>query len=166
MADINKTIEEMIRRDFEESLRNVGIVTSADAYMDINSYPCRPYSISFNTRETIHIKKVIYNPPATIILWSDDTKTVAKCNQDDEYSPEAGFAICVAKKYRNNYYKDLNKSIIITQDQWDDYYREYKTSIGERRVNLSRVNHLDIDDKFAIVNLVPVKDFSKLRKNR
>ena len=45
------------------------------------------------------IKKVIYHKPATIILWNDGTKTVAKCDDVDKYDPEIGFKICVAKKF-------------------------------------------------------------------
>lgn len=126
-----------------------------------------PIEIEVNIEEVmnwIKIKKVIYNPPATIVFWDDNTKTVAKCNDSDCYSPEAGFAICVAKKYRKNYYKDLNNSIVITQEQWDEYYESYKSLIGDKRINLSRVNHLDIDDKFAISRLLPIKDMDKLKK--
>lgn len=46
----------------------------------------------------IYIRKVIYNRPATIVFWSDDTKTVAKCHGDDIYSPETGLVICCLKK--------------------------------------------------------------------
>lgn len=44
------------------------------------------------------IKKVIYNDPATIILWSDGTKTVVKCMEDEDYDPEKGFMAAVTKK--------------------------------------------------------------------
>ena len=44
------------------------------------------------------IKKVIYNPPATIILWNDGTKTTSKCEYGDVYSKEMGFMLCVLKK--------------------------------------------------------------------
>lgn len=47
-------------------------------------------------------KKVIFNPPATIILWDDGTKTVVKCSEDDEYSKETGIALCFMKKYMGN----------------------------------------------------------------
>jgi len=50
------------------------------------------------TREAVGIKKVIYNPPATIVLWTDGTKTVAKCEDVDFYDKEKGFLICVIKK--------------------------------------------------------------------
>lgn len=44
------------------------------------------------------IKKVIYNDPATIIFWSDGTKTIVKCMEDEEYDPEKGFMAAVTKK--------------------------------------------------------------------
>lgn len=44
------------------------------------------------------IKKVIYNDPATIIVWSDGTKTIVKCMEDEDYDPEKGFMAAVTKK--------------------------------------------------------------------
>ena len=48
------------------------------------------------------IVKVIYNPPATIILWEDETKTVVKCCETDIYDSEKGFAMAVIKKLCGN----------------------------------------------------------------
>lgn len=48
------------------------------------------------------IKKVIFNDPATIVLWDDGTKTVVKCQDGDEYSKEQGLALCIAKKHLGN----------------------------------------------------------------
>lgn len=48
------------------------------------------------------IERVIFNPPATIVLWEDGTKTVVKCNECDEYSPEHGLALCIAKRAFGN----------------------------------------------------------------
>lgn len=48
------------------------------------------------------IRKVIYNPPATIIFWEDETKTVVKCCETDIYDPEKGFAMAVIKKLCGN----------------------------------------------------------------
>lgn len=42
-------------------------------------------------------KQVIYNPPATICLWPDGTKTVVKCHDGDTYSREFGLLACIAK---------------------------------------------------------------------
>ena len=53
-----------------------------------------------NTLEfsNIYITKVLYNNPATIVFWSDGTKTVSKCSGNDIYSKETGLAICLAKR--------------------------------------------------------------------
>ena len=34
------------------------------------------------------ITNVIFNNPATIVFWSDGTKTVVKCDERDEFYPE------------------------------------------------------------------------------
>lgn len=44
------------------------------------------------------VKQVIFNPPATIVLWADGTKTVVKCSQNDIFDPEKGLAMAIAKK--------------------------------------------------------------------
>lgn len=50
------------------------------------------------------IKDVIFNDPATIVFWTDGTKTIVKCqkNTGDVYSKEAGLAMAIAKKAYGN----------------------------------------------------------------
>lgn len=48
------------------------------------------------------IKDVIFNDPATIVMWLDGSKTVVKCQPGDTYSEELGLAMCIAKKYYGN----------------------------------------------------------------
>ena len=48
------------------------------------------------------IKDVIFNAPATIVKWSDGSKTVVKCQEGDTYNPELGLAMCVVKKCCGN----------------------------------------------------------------
>ena len=58
------------------------------------------------------IKNVIFNDPATIVFWDDGTKTVVKCQDDDEFDPEKGLAMAIVKKaYGNkgNYCNKLKK---------------------------------------------------------
>lgn len=56
----------------------------------------------------VFITKVIYNKPATIVFWSDNTKTVSKCAEADEYNKEAGLLMCFMKKMlSNDYVHDL-----------------------------------------------------------
>lgn len=60
------------------------------------------------------IKDVIFNDPATIVFWSDGTKTIVKCQKDtgDVYSKETGLAMAIAKKAygnRSNFNDILNR---------------------------------------------------------
>lgn len=48
------------------------------------------------------IKQVIFNNPATVVLWSDGTKTVVKCSENDTFDPEIGLAMAICKKAFGN----------------------------------------------------------------
>ena len=48
------------------------------------------------------IKNVIFNEPATIIIWKDGTKTVVKCQEGEGYDPEKGLAMAISKKALGN----------------------------------------------------------------
>ena len=61
-----------------------------------------------NVNRLPQIKKVIYNDPATIILWADGTKTVVQCQKGDDYDPEKGLAMAIAKKALGNTSRKLN----------------------------------------------------------
>ena len=47
-------------------------------------------------------ERVIYNDPATVVIWDDGTKTVAICQEDDVYDRREGFLLCCAKKLMGN----------------------------------------------------------------
>ena len=55
------------------------------------------------------IKNVIFNDPATIVFWGDGTKTVVKCQDGDEFDPEKGLAMAIAKKAYGNKGSYCNK---------------------------------------------------------
>lgn len=50
---------------------------------------------------SMDIERVIFNDPATIVIWKDGTKTVVKC-RNEQYDPEKGLAMAIAKKARGN----------------------------------------------------------------
>lgn len=60
------------------------------------------------------IKDVIFNNPATIVFWEDGTKTVVKA-ENEEFDPEKGLAMAIAKKALGNSY---------------DYYDNFKKYVG------------------------------------
>ena len=59
----------------------------------------------------VDVQKVIYNNPATIVMWSDGTKTVVRCQEGDEYDRRTGLLLCFAKKLFGNTgkYNDVMK---------------------------------------------------------
>lgn len=52
--------------------------------------------------QTFNVKDIIFNYPATIVIWDDNTKTVVKCSEEDEFSKEKGIALCFMKKAMGN----------------------------------------------------------------
>lgn len=59
---------------------------------------------------TAAIKDVIFAPPATIVYWSDGSKTVVKCSEKDVFDPEKGLVMAIAKRCGGNkgsYYKEI-----------------------------------------------------------
>lgn len=96
-------ISEIKNRDmtpYEESMHNVALMIA----------------MMFGVREerTIpQITKVIFNKPATIVFWSDGTKTVVQA-QDEAFDKEKGLAMAIAKKAmgnRGNYFDEFKKWI-------------------------------------------------------
>lgn len=64
------------------------------------------------TMTAASIKNVIFNPPATIVFWTDGSKTVVKCNAKNEFDPEKGLAMAIAKRCAGNsddFYKEIKK---------------------------------------------------------
>lgn len=59
----------------------------------------------------VEIKNVIFNPPATIVFWADNSKTVVKA-ENEAFDPEKGLAMAITKKAlgnKGNYYETFKK---------------------------------------------------------
>ena len=57
-----------------------------------------------------YIVKVIFNDPATIVLWSNGEKTVVKCGDGEIFDPEKGLAMAIVKYVygnKGNYYNAI-----------------------------------------------------------
>lgn len=62
-------------------------------------------------RKVPGIKRVIFNDPATIVFWSDNTKTIVKA-ENEIFDAEKGLAMAITKKAlgnKSNYYNELKK---------------------------------------------------------
>lgn len=64
------------------------------------------------------IKKVIFNPPATIIFWKDSSKTVVKCD-GEAFDPEKGMAMAISRKVLGDSYDYYN-----VFEKWCKKYKE------------------------------------------
>ena len=91
------------------------------------------------------IKNVIFNPPATIVFWTDDSKTVVKTQNGEEFDPEKGLSMAIAKKHfgnNGNYFEVIKK--------WTEKYtaketvrepiKEYKFTCEEAKINSDILN--------------------------
>ena len=109
------------------------------------------------------IKKIMYKPPATIVFWNDDTKTVAVCEKGDVYNRELGFALCVLKKkYGNKKVHDMLDKYVYSATEyskddgtmvWEDEPKEKKPNGGRKRVRVHRK-----PDRYLELTIEPVKD--------
>lgn len=43
-------------------------------------------------------RKWVINGPATILFWQDGTKTIVKCNKDDEFDAQKGYLMAFFEK--------------------------------------------------------------------
>ena len=61
---------------------------------------------SFATKQSanrrVKIKDVIFSDPATVVFWSDGTKTVVKTRGGEKYDKEKGLAMAIIKKITGN----------------------------------------------------------------
>lgn len=81
-------------------------VIKNDDFLDAIRYYYNDLSIVENDLESIELRvdipgmidRVIFNDPATIILWKDGSKTVVKRSEDDIWDPEKGFCMAIIKK--------------------------------------------------------------------
>ena len=135
---------------------------------------------------SLTIKDVIFNPPATIVLWMDGTKTVVKDQGEVFYDPEKGMAMAVAKKAfgnQGNYYNQFKKYIDIWEKKQeaeftssyantvlDDIIEKFRNSLTKTNYNtVSNEKRTKIDTKIvfehrndALVALSNLKDIFDL----
>ena len=75
------------------------------------------------------IKNVIFNDPAVIVIWDDNSKTVVKCGKNDVYDPEKGLAMAISKKAlgnQGNYYDIFKKWLTINAASADSTEKTHK----------------------------------------
>ena len=104
--------------------------------------------LNLNYTPNLAIKDVIFNPPATIILWMDGTKTVVKDQGEVFYDPEKGMAMAVAKNAfgnEGNYFIQFEKYLDIYEKKQENESAKSNTVLSDIiekfRNSLTRANY-------------------------
>lgn len=94
--------------------------TEAENRLDAFKYAVNDVfgTAELHRKMALEIKKVIFNNPATIVFWADGTKTVVKAKNED-FDPEKGLAMAIAKKALGNKGSYFNKI-----KRWTNDYNE------------------------------------------
>ena len=96
--------------------------------------PLPPYKPS----PEIKIEKAIFNPPYTIVIFSDKSKSIVKCGDGDTYDPEKGLALAICKKglgtnkSGSNYY-DIFKKFLPKENVSESHKRAMKNKEVEEK---------------------------------
>ena len=75
------------------------------------------------------IKKVIINPPATIVIWKDGHKEVVKCSKDEDFNPEVGVAMCFMKRI----FGSRNQFTKLVDGAWNEYKKQFQRKLSKLR---------------------------------
>jgi len=97
------------------------------------------------------IVDVIFSGPATVVKWSDGTKTIVKCGEDDTFDKEKGIAFAIAKKYFGNadgYYKNIRKWI----DKGEGQVKKTSNSDRHQEVKID-LRTIDIEELKKVLGL-------------
>lgn len=98
--------------------------------------PYRDYARMRDAKSKFEIKDVIFNDPATIVFWTDGTKTVVKVQDGDEFDPEKGLTMAITKKLYGNTgsYCNLIK-------KWCEPYYEKEAEEAEAFMSELKIQH-------------------------
>ena len=115
-----KRIEDITSRyvfaDEKDVIKTVMVCEALGNFLGTKRDYTKPETMVFNVR--FNITKVIFNKPATIVYWEDGTKTVVKAENED-FDPEKGLAMAIAKEALGNKGNYFNKI-----KEWTNRYNE------------------------------------------
>lgn len=92
--------------------------------IEVDAY-LAPYCCVGKYKPAVAIKNVIFNPPATIVFWSDGTKTVVKCDiHSEQYDPEKGLAMAISKKLMGDNKYEYYNTFLHWLKKWNKYVNQ------------------------------------------
>lgn len=140
--ETEKAREEFFKR---AALRNIKSESNNDISKPKMTYGCPG------------IKKVIFNDPATIVLWDDGTKTVVKCSEGDTYSEWSGLAFCICKKLMGDEFHKVFKHWCDRDDIRKPIYDVRHTDPGCHSESVSHYGKDEITNILESLRIVHAK---------
>ena len=125
---IQKTFCDYIANEIKSTKNINQIIKKGENTMPVNYNEFFAFTHPRSNVYLPKIKDVIFNPPATIVLWDDKSKTVVKAQNGEPYDPEKGLAMCILKKVYGNkgrYFNNISK--------WTDKYQAKKEAEEEAK---------------------------------
>lgn len=83
---------------------------------------------------SMEISKVIFNPPATIVFWKDNEKTIVKCAEGDTFDQEKGLAMAICKKLFGS-----NKSGSDYYDGFNEIFEAMRSDDPEKAIAMKLI---------------------------
>ena len=102
--------------------RLINQIRKENEKMEIGYLPINSRCVCHGDVDLLTIKNVIFNPPATIVFWTDGTKTVVKTQNNEPFDPEKGLVMAYFKKMHGNkghYFEEIKK--------WTEKYEDQNT---------------------------------------
>lgn len=104
--------------------------------------------VMYRDRPLPTVKKVVFNPPATIIIWNDGSKSVVKAQNGEPFDHEKGFVMAYLKKLLGNdntFNKEITKWV-----KWEEQKQKTKvkplTTDEIRKTDRKRLWLVSLDD--------------------
>ena len=100
------------KRHRMSSIYDYNVIEDLESLSKLYATMSSAASYKINRVSVPGINKIVFNDPATIVIWADNTKTVVKAAEDEPYDPEKGLAMAIAKKAlgnEGNYYNVFKK---------------------------------------------------------
>lgn len=94
------------------------------AYVDTDIASAYAFALTNRLKDIVRLRmpdKVIFNNPATIVIWSDGSKTVVKCH-NERFDPEKGLAMAICKKVLGSAYHKIFKTYLPHDE--DEQYKD------------------------------------------
>lgn len=103
-----------------------------------------PYILPFP-----EIKDVIFQEPATIVLWNDGTKTVVRSQCGEKYDPEKGLAMAISKKALGNTREYYHKFL-----HWEKKYKKSQEYLNNLKYKKHRTESVTLmSDGHSVVQI-------------